>query len=123
MDDRESADGNEAMRRSRGIALGGIFAGGIALLSATACCVLPLVFLSLGIGATALSFLVPFHWPLTIAAGVAIAMGWYFHLSGRSRPDRASSTMALLALAALFLVLAVAWKPLLEAPLREWLLS
>jgi len=107
----------------KGIAFGGIFASSAALISAAACCVLPLVFVSLGIGASALSFLVPYHWPLTIVAGAAIAAGWMLVLRNWSRGSVARSTTIVLALATLLLVLSVAWKTYFEGPLQIWLNS
>jgi len=107
----------------KGIAFGGIFASSAALISAAACCVLPLVFVSLGIGASALSFLVPYHWPLTIVAGVAIAAGWVLALRNWSRGAVARSTIVVLGLATLLLVLSVAWKTYFEGPLQVWLNS
>lgn len=107
----------------KSIAFGGIFASSAALISAAACCVLPLVFVSLGIGASALSFLVPYHWPITIVAGAAIAAGWLLVLRNWSRGAVARSTMVVLTLATLLLALSVAWKTYFEAPLQIWLNS
>jgi mercuric ion transport protein len=119
----ESNEQLEQNTNENGIAFGGIFASGAALISAAACCVLPLVFVSLGIGASALSFLVPYHWPLTIVAGVAIAVGWMLVLRNRSRGRVARSTIAILAVATLLLALSVAWKNYFEVPLQIWLNS
>ena len=107
----------------KGMTFGGIFAGSAALISAAACCVLPLVFVSVGIGASALSFLVPFHWPLTIVASLAIAAGWVLVLRNWSRGRVAKSTIAILTVATLLMALSVAWKTYFEVPLQIWLNS
>ena len=117
----EERVGPKATEKS--IAFGGIFASGAALISAAACCVLPLVFVSLGIGASALSFLVPYHWPLTIVAGVAVAAGWVLVMRNWLKGSVARSTIIVLTLATLLLVLSVAWKTYFEAPLQIWLNS
>lgn len=103
-----------------GIAFGSILASALALISAAACCVLPLVLVSFGLGATALSFLVPYHWPLTIVAGLAIAAGWVVFFRGSPKGRRRTSTLALLSSATLLLAFAIAWKPYLEVPLIAW---
>ena len=121
MDDLQSDEVAAPTAREGGFAFGGFFAGGIALISAAACCVLPLVFISLGIGATTLAFLVPYHWPLTVIAGLTIAIGWLLYLKGGSGTGRKRSTLMLLLAASLFVILAAAWKAYLEAPLRTWL--
>lgn len=117
----EKSDGPAVTEK--GIAFGGIFASSVALISAAACCVLPLVFVSLGIGASVLSFLVPYHWPLTIVAGMAIAAGWVLALRNWTRGAVARSSIVVLGLATLLLVLSVAWKTYFEAPLQIWLNS
>jgi mercuric ion transport protein len=61
----------------------GMLASIAALFSAAACCVLPLAFASVGIGAGGLALFVPWRWPLTIAALVAVAAGWFFYLRRR----------------------------------------
>ena len=60
----------------RGVAALGRAASFGALFSAAACCVLPLALGAIGLGAGGLATIVPFHWPLTIAASVAVAVGW-----------------------------------------------
>lgn len=67
----------------RGVATLGTMASIAALFSAAACCVLPLGFAAFGVGSAGLSSIVPFHWPLTIAAIVAVATGWFFYLRKR----------------------------------------
>lgn len=101
----------------------GVLASTIALISAAACCVLPLVFVSFGLGATALSFLVPYRWPLTLIAGLAIAAGWFVLFRNSPKGRRRTSTITLLGTASALLALAVAWEPFIEAPLIAWISS
>lgn len=108
----------------------GSIAGLGALFSAAACCVLPLALAAVGVGSGALAAFVPYHWPLTIVAGIAIAIGWVLHIRKRgacandatcsiSAPRRA--TLVLLSLATLLVLLSVICKVLLEAPLMSWI--
>lgn len=106
---------------SKGVAFSGIIASGAALISAAACCVLPILFVSLGIGASALSFLVPFHLPLTILAGTAITVGWLLFFRNRLRGAVRGSTVTVLVASTILFSLSVAWKPYFEAPLQMWL--
>lgn len=106
-----------------GFAFGGVFASAIALISAAACCVLPLVLVSFGLGATALSFLVPYQWPLILIAGLAIAAGWVVLFRNSPKGRRRTSTIILLAIATVLLGIAVAWKPYFEAPMIAWINS
>lgn len=106
---------------SNGVAFGGIIASGAALISAAACCVLPILFVSLGIGASALSFLVPFHLPFTILAGTAIIVGWLLFFRNRSRGALRGSTVTYLAASTILFALSVAWKSYFESPLQMWL--
>jgi mercuric ion transport protein len=105
----------------------GAVAGLGALFSAAACCILPLVLAALGLGSAGLSAIVPFHWPLTIAAVVAVALGWLLY--GRKRracavdaictsasPSR--STFVLLCLATAFVIISASWG-YVEAPLMR----
>lgn len=64
----------------RSVAALGAAASFSALFSAAACCVLPLALGAIGVGAGGLAAIVPFHWPLTIAAGIALAAGWALHV-------------------------------------------
>lgn len=106
----------------------GVLASFGALFSATACCVLPLALGSLGIGAGGLAAVVPFHWPLTIAALAAVAAGWFLYLRKRqacatdrectvATPSRA--TFVLLCLATSFVTISALWgyieQPLMQA--------
>ena len=112
----------------KGAAKLGVFASFAALFSATACCVLPLALGALGIGAGGLAAVVPFHWPLTIAALVAVAAGWFLYLRKRqacasdrectvASPSRA--TFVLLCLATGFVTISALWgyieQPLMQA--------
>jgi len=113
----------------RGVAAVGTAGGFAALFSAAACCVLPLVFAALGLGAGGLAAFVPFHWPLTIASALAVAVGWVLYFRKRRvctidvscavAPSR--GTLVLLAIATAFVVLSVVWEILLEEPLMAWL--
>lgn len=66
-----------------GIAAVGTVAGLGALFSAAACCVLPLALAGAGIGAAGFAVLVPYRWPLTIAAALITAVGWTLYLRRR----------------------------------------
>lgn len=113
-----------------GVAALGVVASLSAILAAAACCVLPAALAVLGVGAglsSSLSMLVPFHWPLTIAAVAAVALGWVFYARRRtlcladttckiSAPTRA--TFILLCIATGFVALSAIW-PRIEAPLTQ----
>lgn len=114
----------------RGVAAVGTVAGAGALFSAAACCVLPLVFAAVGIGAGGLAALVPFHWPMTIAAAVAVAVGWVLFVRKRrtcstdascaaAPPTRA--TFVMLSAATVFVALSALWPGYVEAPLTRLL--
>lgn len=114
----------------RGVAAVGTIAGAGALFSAAACCVLPLALAALGVGAGGLAAFVPFHWPMTIAAAVAIAVGWLLYLRKRrdcatdascavAPPTRATPVM--LSLASIFVALSALWPSYLEKPLMNLL--
>lgn len=109
-------------------ALGGVISLG-ALFSAAACCVLPLALGAIGLGAGGLATVVPFHWPLTIAAMIAVAAGWLFYIRRRracaagggcsaAPPKRA--TFVMLCLATIFLAISALWG-FIEAPLMRLL--
>ena len=114
----------------RGVAAMGTVAGAGALFSAAACCVLPLALAALGVGAGGLAAFVPFHWPMTIVAAVAIAVGWLLYLRRRracardesctiALPSRA--TLIMLSLATVFVALSALWPSYLEKPLMNLL--
>lgn len=114
----------------RGVATIGTVAGAGALFSAAACCVLPLALAALGVGAGGLAAFVPFHWPMTIAAAVAIAVGWWLYLKRRRACARDAScttalptraTLLMLSLATVFVALSALWPSYLEKPLMNLL--
>jgi mercuric ion transport protein len=111
----------------RGVATLGTVASIAALFSAAACCILPLGLAAIGVGSAGLSSVVPFHWPLTIAAIVAVAAGWFFYLRKRracvrdatySTAPPARSTLALLVVATVFVTISACWD-FIEAPLMR----
>ena len=114
----------------RGVAAVGTVAGAGALLSAAACCVLPLALAAAGIGAGGLAAFVPFHWPMTIAAALAVAVGWFLYLRKRraclldssctvAAPAR--TTLVMLSFATAFVALSALWSSYLEKPLMTLL--
>lgn len=105
----------------RPVAVLGAAASFTALVSAAACCVLPAALALAGIGAGGLATIVPWHWPLTIAAALAVALGWALHL--RKGGLRVNSTFWLLSAATAVLALSAVWKLWFEAPLRGLLLG
>ena len=113
-----------------GVAVVGTAGGVAALFSAAACCVLPLAFAALGLGAGGLAALVPYHWPLTIASAVAVSIGWVLHLRKRRAcaagaecasvsPRRA--TLVLLCVATTAVALSAVWPRFIEQPLMRLL--
>lgn len=114
----------------RGVAAVGSAGGFAALFSAAACCVLPLVLAAFGLGAGWLSVFVPYHWPLTVAAALAVAVGWVLYVRKRRACARAANcavappsraTLIMLSTATFFVALSALWKPVLEGPLTAWL--
>ena len=113
----------------RGAAALGTAASFGALFSAAACCVLPLALGAVGLGAGGLAVLIPFHWPLTIAAIVAVAAGWLVYLSRKracardtgcttAPPSRA--TLLMLCLSTVFVTVSASWS-FIERPLMRLL--
>ena len=106
-------------------------AGLTAFFAAAACCVLPAALALIGLSAGGSAFVVPYHQPLTVAAGIAVVIGWALYLRKRracasdascaDAPSRA--TFWLLGAASMFVILSVAWKAFFEAPLQAWLLG
>lgn len=123
MTSKQQDNAGVSQTSENGVALGSIIASGIALISAAACCVLPLVFGSFGLGATVLLFLVPYQWPLTLIAGLAIAAGWIVLIRNSPKGRRRTSTIILLSIASLLLAIAIAWKPYFEGPIIAWINS
>ena len=111
----------------RGVATLGTLASIGALFSAAACCILPLALAAIGVGSAGLSSVVPFHWPLTIAAVIAVAAGWFFYIQKRRACVRdascmtappAKSTFVLLCVATVFVTISACWG-LIEVPLMR----
>lgn len=111
-----------------GVAAIGTAASLTALFSAAACCVLPLALAAVGLGAGGLSFLVPYHWPLTVGSAVAVAAGWFLYLRKRracssdsactsTTPTKA--TLVILCVATAFVFLSALWPSFIEQPLMR----
>lgn len=105
----------------------GVLAGVGALFSAAACCILPLGLAAAGLGAGGLAAVVPFHWPLTALAILALAAGWFFYLrkrracapnSGCAAAPPARRTLIMLSVASLFVALSASWQ-FIEGPLMR----
>ena len=122
---RDAGNGKEG-----GVAALGAVASFSAVFAAAACCVLPAALAALGIGAglsSSFSALVPFHWPLTIAAVAAIVLGWVFYARRRklcasdaacTRTPPTKATFIMLCISTAFVALSAIW-PYLEAPLMQ----
>ena len=115
-------------RASRGVAGLGMFAGLGGLTSAAACCVLPLALGALGTSMGGLAAIVPFHWPLTIVAALAVAAGWLLYWRRRracaadascSVAPPARATLWMLGVATLLVALSAIWPLYLQAPLMS----
>lgn len=128
MADELLRDGAPVNTPETGVAVVGTAAGVTALFSAAACCVLPLAFAALGIGAGGLAAFVPYHWPLTIASAVAVSVGWLLYLRKRraceagaectiAPPRRA--TVVLLSIATAAVALSAVWPSFIEQPLMR----
>jgi mercuric ion transport protein len=103
-----------------GFSLGGVTAG-------AACCVLPLALAGVGIGASQLAPLVPFHTPLSALALLAVAAGWILYARRRKACAAGSDctppskvTPVLLVVASALVILSAAWSSI-EAPLTRML--
>ena len=130
MDDEVLAPPRLLDGADKGAAAAGSVGGFAALFSAAACCVLPLVFAAVGLGTGGLAAFVPYHWPLTIASGVAVAFGWALYLRKQRASmggasctvaPRTQTTVVMLSVATVFVAISGIWKPILEAPLTAWL--
>ena len=117
------------MEADRGVAALGTAASFGALFSAAACCVLPLTLGAAGLGAGGLAAVVPFHWPLTIVAIVAVAAAWLLYLRKKracareadcstTPPSRA--TLLMLSVSTVFVTVSAFWS-FIEAPLMRLL--
>lgn len=109
-----------------GVAALGTAAGVTALFSAAACCVLPLAFAAIGLGAGGLAAFVPYHWPLTIASAVAVTLGWFLYLRKRRACSEGAEcastsprrvTLVLLCIATAAVALSAVWSRFIERPL------
>lgn len=130
MADEISAPPGALAGSDRSVAAVSTAGGFAALVSAAACCVLPLAFAALGLGAGGLAAFVPYHWPLTIFAAVAVAAGWLLYVRKRSAcmSDATCSTAAparatfvMVSLATVFVTLSAIWPSHLEKPLMRLL--
>lgn len=122
---RDAGNGKEG-----GVAALGAVASFSAVFAAAACCVLPAALAAFGVGAglsSSFSALVPFHLPLTIAAMVAVALGWIFYVRRRNlclsdasctRAPPTKATFIMLCIATVFVALSAIW-PQIEAPLMQ----
>lgn len=119
-----------SMTSETGVAAVGTAGGFTALLSAAACCVLPLAFALVGMGSGGLAILVPYHWPLTIGAGLLAAAGWAFYARKRracARSDDCGAapprrpTFVLLCVATVSVILFALWPGFIEVPLMRLL--
>lgn len=111
------ANGGGDTGKEGGVATVGALAGFGAFFAAAACCVLPAALAAFGVGAglsSSLSAFVPFRWPLMIAAGLAVAVGWVLYIRRRNQCRRDASctrspptraTFILLCLATAFIAL------------------
>lgn len=116
-------------RPERGVTAAGAIASFTALFSAAACCVLPLAFAALGLSTSGLATFVPYHWPLTMGAALAVGTGWLFYWRKRRACAAGPScavvpgrrTLLILSLATVFVGLSAIWKVALEQPLMRLL--
>lgn len=113
-------------RSEQAVAALGSAGGFSALLSAAACCVLPLALAAIGIGTGGLAAIVPYHVPLTVASALIVGAGWLFYLrkrracaAGASCEAPSRATFVMLSLATAFVALSAIWPTLLEAPLMR----
>ena len=110
-------------RRVAGV---GALASAAALLSAAACCVIPLVLVAVGLGAGGLAWFVPYHLPLTIASFLIVAFGWILHMhqvrscsaDACQKPARTNTTRAILLIATTMIGLSSLWG-FIEQPLMR----
>lgn len=128
--DQDLARGGTSINAEKGVTALGTAGGLTAVLSAAACCVLPLALAAVGLGAGGLAFLVPYHWPLTVGAGLAVATGWVLYARKRRACAKSSdctmssstrATIPMLCLATAFVMLSALWPGYIEAPLMRLL--
>lgn len=127
MTDQRTPDVAHRRGAERKVAALGAAASFTALLSAAACCVLPFALAGMGIGIGGLAVLVPYRWPLTIAALVVIAAGWILYLRKRRACARnqdcgaapmGSATFVMLWIASLLVAIGALWG-FIEPPLMR----
>lgn len=130
MADLQATRNSVSLTSETGMAAVGTAGGFTALFSAAACCVLPLAFALVGMGSGGLANLVPYHWPLTIGAGLLVAASWAFYARKRRAcarsVDRAAApprrlTFVLLCVATGFVILSALWPGYIEVPLMRLL--
>lgn len=117
MTDRRAPTAGNKNGAERKVAAVGTVASLTALLSATACCVLPFALAGVGIGIGGLATLVPYRWPLTIAALLVVATGWMLYL-GKHRASPNTATLAMLCIASLVVAICALWA-FIEQPLMR----
>ena len=128
MTDQRAPDVGNTGGTERKVAALGTAASLTALLSAAACCVLPFALAGVGIGIGGLATLVPYRWPLTIAALLVVAAGWTLYLRKRracagdprcGAAPMGGATFAMLWIASLLVVVCALWgfieRPLMRA--------
>jgi mercuric ion transport protein len=125
--DRRAPSAANKSGAERKVAAVGTVASLTALLSATACCVLPFALAGVGIGVGGLATLVPYRWPLTIAALVMVGAGWFLYLRKRRAcaldPDcgaaPSAATLVMLCIASVVVAICALWgfveQPLMRA--------
>lgn len=109
------------------VAAAGTIGGLAALISASACCVLPFALASIGIGSGGLAVFVPYRWPLAALALVVVMVGWIVYIrrhracSVRSDCTASASTKATLAallVASTLVTVSLLWD-FIEQPLQR----
>ncbi|SEM04927.1 mercuric ion transport protein [Sphingomonas palmae] len=113
-----------------GLSTLGALAGVGAVLAAASCCVLPLAFAALGVGAglsSTFTALLPLRWPLTALSIIGLAAGWWYYTrrwractADRSctTPLPSRMTPIVLAIGSALTLIALVWDHV-EAPLMK----
>ncbi|MBW6532763.1 hypothetical protein KZ820_18625 [Sphingomonas sp. RRHST34] len=119
-------------RADTGLSVLGALASFGAVLAAASCCILPLAFAALGVGASLSSTfaaLMPLRWPLTALSVLGLAAGWWFYARRRRAcaVDRSCTiplpsrvTPIVLAIGTALTLIALIWDRL-ESPLMKLL--
>lgn len=117
-------------RTDAGLSTLGALAGFGAVLAAASCCVLPLAFAALGVGAglsSTFAALMPLRWPLTALSLVGLGTGWWAYARRRracaadlscALPLPSRATPIVLAIGTILTLIALVWDRL-EAPLMK----